>query len=269
MKNVDLTYIIPVVTSLISVITVFFYGKRKVAQDSPVKFFRYIPLLSVIALLLGVLYMTYFYQNELSREKEKFLALQQENYYNDSVLISNNTKSQALDSLRILNQELNKMLARIKKQEKITGEYSFIKDRVQAKIAKTNEEIGVIESYNEIIDKPKYLEKGYTTSGNTSNFVFFCPTDKTSDYIDLKLRFLDKTIINKIACIYLTVTEVKGIGENWVVFSQAYLPRDGVNAFKIKNYLKANNIILEIGYVLKTETNKQYPTFEKISCRSN
>lgn len=269
MKNIDLTYILPVVSSLLSVVVVFLYGKRKIVKDSPAKIFRYIPLLSVVALLFGVFYITYYYQNELSREKEKFFFLQKQNYYNDSILLSSKTKNQALDSLRILNEELNNILGNINKQERITGNYSNIKEKVQAKISKTKEEIGAIESYNEIIDKPKYLEKGYLTSGNTSNFVFFCPTDKISEYIDLKIKFQDKTLISKIACFYLTITEVKENGENWLTFSQAYKPKEGVNAFKIKNYLKGKNITLEIGYILQSETNKEYPTFEKISCKSN
>jgi hypothetical protein len=270
MKNVDLTYIIPVVASLISFISLFFLGKGKIVKDSSANIFRYIPLFSVIALLSGVFYLTYYYQNEILKEKEKFLALQQQSkYYEDSILTNKAKTDSALVRLKILNNELNGILTKIKRQEKITGESSGFKDKVQAKIVKVNEEIEVIESYNEIIDRPNYLKKGYNVSGNTSNFVFFCPTDKASEYIDLKLTFQDEKIVEKIDCIYLTVIEIKENGEKWLIFSQAYKPKNGDNIFKIKNYIKEKNTTLEIGYFLNTEINKENPTFEKISCKSN
>jgi hypothetical protein len=267
-KSIDLTYYIPIALSLLSFIGIFFYGKRQVEKKSQVRVLRFIPMLSVIALIAGVFYITYYYQNQLSSEKEKFFLLQKQNYFNDSILLTSKTKNNALDSLKILNDELKKLLANINKQEKITGENSNIKEKVKEKITKTNQEIGNIESYNELIDKPKYLEKGYSYTGNTSNFVFFCPTDKTSDFIDLKLRFQDKFLIDKIDCIYIEVFEVRDDGKNWMVFDQAYKAKDGVNAFKIRNYLKNKKTTLLIGYVLKSEITKATPTFEKVSCVS-
>lgn len=269
MRNIDLAYIIPLIFALISTIGILLYGKRKIENKSHLRLWRYMPILSVIGLLMGVFFISYYYENQILIEKQKFSVLQKANYYNDSILLTKKSKELTLDSLKTLNEELVLILANIKKQEKITGENSNIKEKIQAKIEKTNQEIGAIESYNEIIDKPTFIEKGYITSGNTSNFIFYCPTDTLSEFIDLKLKFQDKTLIKKIAFIYLTVTEVKPNGENWLIFSQAYNPKDGVNAFKIRNYLIQKNIILEIGYFLTSEIKKPTPRFEKISCRSN
>ncbi len=276
-KNIDLTYIIPAFLSLISFIGVFAYGKGRVDKKSNAKVLRYVPILSVIALISSVFYITFYYQSQYLSDKEKFSLLQKANYFNDSVLLSSKAKNQSLDSLRILNEELYKLLASIKKQEKITGDNSNIKEKIKEKIIQTNQVIGEIGTYNELIDEPKYLSKGYSYSHNNPKFTFFCPTDKTSDFIDLKLAFPDTTLVNKIDCIYIEVIEVREVEsidekkvklENWLVFSQAYKPKEGINAFKIRNYLKNKNTTLLIGYILKSEINNESPTIEKISCVS-
>lgn len=266
MKSIDLTYIIPVTILIVSFLWFLFFG-RKTKEKTETKVVNYIPLLSVISLIIGVFITSNYYENQLSIEKEKFLKLQNQNYFKESVILSNETKSQAIDSLTLLDKELKRLLNEIKKQEKITGENSNIKEKVTEKILKTSEEIGVINSYNEIIEKPKSLHKGYTTSGNTSNFSLFCPTDRTSEYIDLKIKFQDEKLIEKINCIMINVTEVRENGENWNLFSQTYKVQNGVNAFKLKNYLKGKNVSIEIGYILNSEIGKSYPRFEKITCK--
>lgn len=267
MKNIDLTYIIPLTILIVSFLWFLFFGK-KTKEKSKTKAINYIPLLSVIGLIIGVLITSNYYENQLSIEKENFLKLQKQNYFNENVVLSNKTKSQTIDSLTLLDKELKRLLNEIKKQEKITGENSNIKEKINEKIYKTSEEIGVINSYNEIIEEPKSLHKGYTTSGNTSNFTLFCPIDKTSEYIDLKIKFQDEKLIDKINCIMITVTEIKENGENWNIFTQTYKAKNGVNTFKLKNYLKGKkNISINIGYILNSEIGKSYPRFEKITCK--
>lgn len=265
MNNIDLTYIIPLLALLISFFSFLLFGK-KLKNKSEFKWTKYFPLLSVIAFILGVFYISNYYENQLNIEKDKFELLERKLNINDSVYLSSTTKNKTLDSLNLLKIELNRLLMEIKKQEKITGNNSNISEKISEKISTTNNEIGLINSYNEIIKIQKSL-KGYATSGNTSNFVINCPQDLTSEYLDLKLRFQDEKLISKIAFIMIDVTEVKENGENWQVFSQTYKPQTGVNAFKIKNYLKRDNIKIDIGYILKSELNKEYPTFEKVTCK--
>lgn len=266
MKSIDLTYIIPVTILIVSFLWFLFFG-RQTKEKIDTKIVKYIPLLSVIGLIIGVFITSNYYENQLTIEKEKFLKLQNQNYFKESVVLSNKTKSQTIDSLTLLDKELKRLLNEIKKQEKITGENSNIKEKLTEKILKTTEEIGIINSYNEIIEQPKSLHKGYSTSGNTSNFTLYCPTDRTSEYIDLKIKFQDEKLIEKINCIMITVTEVKENGENWNIFSQTYKVQNGVNAFKLKNYLKGKNISIDIGYILNSEIGKSYPRFEKITCK--
>ena len=267
MKNIDLTYIIPTILSILSFIVVLFYGKNKVQKDSHIRILRYIPILSVFALIIGVFVISKYYQDQLNIERNKFNKLQTQVNYNDSILLNNKSKKRTLDSLKILDKELNRILHSINKQEKITGENSDLKDKVKSRITATNEDIGTIESYNEIIDEPTFLKKGYMSGEANSNILFICPTDNNSEYLDLKLRFKDEKIIDKIACIFIEVTEVKNNGENWREFAQAYKAKEGVNAFKIKNYLRNKNMYLEIGYILKSETKNEYPIFQKITCK--
>jgi hypothetical protein len=188
---------------------------------------------------------------------------------NDSIFLSNKSRLQTLDSLKFLNDELTRILQNINKQEKITGRYSNIRENVKEKIAKTKQEIGEIETYNEIVEIPGNLKKGYSSYGNTSNFTFFCPTDTTSDFIDLKLKFQDESLIRKITCIYISVAEIRADGKQYLLFHQAYKPKEGVNAFKIKNYFKSSNSVLDIGYLLNSETGKEYPNLEKVTCNTD
>lgn len=265
MNNIDLTYIIPLLALLISFFSFLLFGK-KLKTKSEFKWTKYFPLISVIVFIIGVFYISNYYENQLDVEKKKFELLEMKLNINDSIFLSNETKNKALDSLNLLKMDLKRLLTEVKKQEKITGNNSNISSKISEKISTTNNDIGLINSFNEILKTQESL-KGYTTSGNTSNFVFYCPQDLTSEYLDLKLRFQDEKLIPKIAFIMIDVTEVKENGENWRLFSQTYKPQNGVNAFKIKNYLKKNNIKIEIGYILKSELNKEYPTFEKVTCK--
>lgn len=268
MRNIDLTYIIPMILSLLSFVVVLFWGKWKKQNNTEIRILKIIPLLSVIGLIIGVFSVTYYYENQIVIEKAKFSNLQKLSFLSDSVLISNKSKRQAIDSLVLLENQLNNLLEKIKKQEKITGQNTEIKNEINEKISKTKTDIGKIESYNQIIDEKIFSKKGYMSSGNTSSFQFACPTDKSSEFIDLSIIFNDNTLIEKIAYIYIDISEKKSEKEFDNLFSQAYKPRIGKNAFKIKNYLIKKGTVLNIGYFLKTEMDKEYPRFEKISCWS-
>ena len=264
MKNIDLAYLIPMVLSLLSFIGFIIIGKK--AKDNSKNVLKYIPLFSVVSMILGVFIITNHYQNQLEIEKQKFLLLQHSTKINDSVFLDVNSKKVTLDSLKKVDLELKRLLKEIKKQERIVGENSNIKENINEKIVATNEQIGLIESYNEIIETPKNLKKGYM-GVETSNFIFNCPTEKNGTYLDLKLRFQDEKLLEKISCLYVEVTETKENGQNWLIFNQAYAPRSGVNAIKIKNYLKNKNVTLEVGYFLKSQTNKEFPDFNRITCK--
>ena len=211
-----------------------------------------------------------YYEKQLEIEKEKLVNLLSTSQLSDSLLQNTVLRNQKLDSLEKQNKELLEILAKVKDKENILGQQDKLKSEINNKIKTNKFEIGVIEKYNEILDK-NLIEKwkGRTSSGITSNFIFDCPTDFESDYLDLKLQFQDETLIPKIQYIYISFTEKNNEKEYTLLFDQVYQPQMGVNGFKVKNYFKLKKKVdLEIGYILKSESNKDYPRFERVVCRN-
>jgi len=207
---------------------------------------------------------------QLEIEKGKLVNLLSTTQLSDSLLQNKVLRQQKLDSLEKQNKELLEILAKVQNKENILGQQDKLKSEINNKIKTNKFEIGVIEKYNEILDKNSIEKwKGRTTSGVTSNFIFDCPTDFESDYLDLKLQFQDESLIPKIQYIYISFTEKNNEKQYTLLFDQIYQPQTGVNGFKVKNYFKLKKKIdLEIGYILKSESNKNYPRFERVVCRN-
>lgn len=271
---IDILFAISIIILLFTIIIIFIRGKKIIIKNRSNLLIKLLPLLLVLFTISSVLYLNYYYKNQYKMEVKKFILTNQFNNNSiksiDSLIVSNNSRKPTLDSLKARNKELNDLLNKIEKQEKILGEKSSFIEDVKRKIGRTSFEIEKIESYNEIVDKEIVLKnrKGYIVSGNTSNFEFYCPSDSISDYIDLKLKFQDESLVSKIGYMYIEVVEDKNKNHKEMVFDQTYLPKTGINAFKIRNYLKQPNMILLIGYVLKSELIKDTPNMEKVTCYS-
>jgi hypothetical protein len=267
MIEIYLTYLIPTLFALISFGYYLIVGKSgENKRTTDIK--RYIPIISSSSIILSVFALNFYFVNQLKLEREKFNEILSLKKVNESAFLSNDKRNQLIDSLKSLSTDLSLMLEKIKIEEKIVGENSEIKNDIKSKIKNTKNEIGEIESYNELLNNSILdKNKGYTVQGETSSFIFYCPTDTTSDYLDLKLNFPDKTLVNKIAYLKIEVSNVISETQYISLFRQVYKPQFGVNAFKIKNFFKQKNIALEIGYVLKSEENKVYPYFERYICR--
>jgi hypothetical protein len=266
MSKINLIYIIPTLFIILSFAYYLIKGKNSDTKNKVA--IKYIPILAIFSLVVSVFSLTNYYENQLEIENAKFNQLQNQKLINDSIYLFNSTRRITLDSLNALNLELQLMLEKVKNQEKVLGQNIELRNKIKEKLEKTNLFIGEIEQYNEIIDVSIFKKnKGTHSVGTTSDFIFFCPKDTTSDYIDLKLFFQDKNLVDKIAYIFITFSYVKNDKEYESLFMQAYKPQIGVNAFKVKNYLKQPKTLLEIGYILKTEQNNDFPKFEKISCK--
>ncbi|SHF69516.1 hypothetical protein SAMN05444483_10279 [Salegentibacter echinorum] len=269
MNDIDYLLIVSISLIVLTFITILAYGKKTVKVKSDKKlFFKIVPLVAVVSTVVSVFLMDYYYQNNLESEIKKYRSYLTADL--DSIPSSDFERKKALDSLTSLNSRLNQLLKKIERQEKIIGEKEGIKTEVRNSIKSTSLSIDKIETYNEISEEFENLEniKGHTSSGNTSNFEFHCPTDSVSDYVDLVLKINDNKLVDKIAYIYITVTEKRNDSLFFREFDQAYLPQKGLNAFRIKNYLKKPNRTLKIGYFLKNQMNKEYPRYEKVSCNS-
>lgn len=266
MNNINLIYIIPLLLTVVVAIYSIIKGKNSPKNS----WTRNLILITALSIIVSTLMIDKYYEKQLEIEKEKLVNLLSTSQLSDSLLQNTVLRNQKLDSLEKQNKELLEILAKVKDKENILGQQDKLKSEINNKIKTNKFEIGVIEKYNEILDK-NLIEKwkGRTSSGITSNFIFDCPTDFESDYLDLKLQFQDETLIPKIQYIYISFTEKNNEKEYTLLFDQVYQPQMGVNGFKVKNYFKLKKKVdLEIGYILKSESNKDYPRFERVVCRN-
>jgi hypothetical protein len=265
MKGLDTIYII-IFGTLGMALGIFMRGKVINLTNRTHLLVKLLPLFLVVSIIITVFYLNYYYKIQYGIEVEKYkkeFTIGNINYNLDSLIASNNYHSRVttLDSLRAINKSLTVILENIKNQEKIIGEKSDLVQEVQKKIKTTDFVIQKIESYNSPIGRK--LVNGFCISGNTSNFEFYCPHDTISEFIDLKLKFWNDSLVNQIELIHIFIAN-----EKYVLFEQSYLPHVGLNAFKVRNYLKQSNVELQIGYVLKSEMKKKTPTLEKVTCKS-
>lgn len=266
MNNINYIYIIP----LVIIITIFFFTFLKGKNTTQNANSKYLILISVLSILLSTIVISKYYENQFKEEAQKFNEILNLKKGNDSLINDIQSRTQQLQLLKSQNKELDEILKKINEQEKIIGKKPNIKNSIADKIKTNKIEIGEIEKYNNLLNE-KILENrnGYKASGNTSSFMFDCPTDYNSENLELKLKFNDEKIISEIEYIYISFSEkIKDNNYN-MLFEQVYEPQIGVNGFKVKNYFKTDKKVnLEVGYVLKSESKKKYPNMERITCRN-
>lgn len=230
--------------------------------------YRYYPLFLVILAISSALCLNHYSENQINTLADKFnKLLYEENANNyDSLSFTKERKNEIIDSLKKVNAEYYEILQNLKKQEKIAGGKSGIIPNVENAIKNIKKEIYEIETYNEIIDESVYARKmkGYRFSGSTSNFIFQAPKDVSGEYLDFKIKFRNEKILDKIV-IYLSVNKKSKDGNSRLLFDEYYKPQKGVNAFRIKNYLKEKDTEVRIGYFMKSDIGKDdYPTYERV-----
>lgn len=261
-------YIVIVLGILVIISFVFLFIRgRKITSN---KLSRYIPLILVCTSFLSILLLNFYYERLLTQEINKFQNIQNRilSHEYDSLLLTKQEKNVILDSLKNTERELDKILLRIQKQEKIIGDKSNLIEHVKKTIQKTGDIIYEIETYNEIINSNVYANnrKGLTTSGNTSSFIFQPPLNTNGEYLDFIIKFHDETLINKIAVIYIEVYKRHKDGNMIHIYEQYFKPQKGVNAFRIKNYLTQESTEISIGFFWKDDFGKvDYPRYEKVT----
>lgn len=266
MNNINTIYIIPLLMTIIVAIYSIFKGKNSPKNSIT----RNLILVIVLSIIFSTLMLDKYYEKQLEIEKVKLVELLSTSQISDSLMQNSVFRQLKLDSLEKQNKELKAILEKIKEKEKVLGQQDKIKSDINNKIKTNKSEIGMIIRYNEILDTKALKKwKGYTSTGTTSSFTFECPTDFESDFLELKLQFKNEQLIQDIQFIYISFSEKNNEKEYTSLFDQIYQPQEGVNGFKVKNYFKMKNKInLEIGYILKTESGKDYPNFERIVCKN-
>lgn len=266
MNNITLIYIIPLLLTVVVAIYSIIKGKNTTKNS----LMRNLILIIVLSIFVSTLVIDKYYEKQLEIEKDKLTYILSTSQINDSLLQNSVLRQQKLDSLEKQNKELKEILKNVKSKENVLGQQDGLKSEINNKIKTNNSDIGIIIKYNELLDK-KSIEKwkGYTASGINSNFTFECPRDYNSDSLELKLKFKDENLIPQIQFIYISFTEYKNEKEYISLFDQIYQPQQGVNGFKVKNYFKLKKKVnLEIGYILKTESKKEFPNFERVVCKN-
>ena len=267
MNNLNYIYIIPLLIVMLISTILFFRGKK----SSDNKNSRLVLPISIILILLSTLVINHYYEKQFQLEKMKLEELLKTSRLNDRLLNSPELRDITIDSLKNNNAQLQDILDKIKKQEKVIGIQDKLTNEIKTKIKNNKNDIGEIEKYNEILDKEILLSKKGYSPQETSNFIFNCPTDFENDYLELKLVFQDEKLISKIDYIYIAFTEKTGENRYVSIYEQIYSPQNGVNGFKVKNYFKiykGKKIDLDVGYFLKSQQRKDYPRFERVVCKN-
>lgn len=130
-----------------------------------------------------------------------------------------------------------------------------------------NTQIERIDSYNEVLSKSDFgfSRKGEILSGETSSLVLYPPNNFNSSYLDFALRFINDSMVNNIACIYVEILQKNHDGSLTQLWEEYYRPRKGYNKVRVMNYLKKKNTEMRIGYFWKNDFGKNnYPKFEYI-----
>lgn len=269
MNSLDYIDILIIIeTSVIVCSSIFLIRGKKMTMN---KKYRYYPLLCVVLVISSIFYLSSYSENQIDLLEANFNKLWSKTNNNDSLSFTLDKKDEIIDSLKKANKEFAKILQNLKKQEKIVGSRSGIISNVEHAIKTTEEKIYEIETYNEIISKNVYGEKikMYRTSGNTSMFLFQPPKDLSKEYLDLIIKFQNEKILNEIV-IYVCVVKKNKDGNFTLLFDEYYKPQRGINAFRIKNYLKEKETEVSVGYFLKSDIEKKdCPSYEKVSFSIN
>ena len=256
----------------IIVFTVYFIKGKSAGRN---KIPRYLSLFVMVASIILVFCVFSYYEDELQSEINELRILRDSAGLKankiDSLLTQQKGKEQLIDSLSNKTKELEEILHRVQRHEKITGKRTGTVPQVEEIIKETEKEIETAKTYNEILN-PKdywdYIKKGYSYTGNTTAFTFYPPYKTDVNYVDFSIRFNNETILDKIAVLYLEVCRKGDDGKIYMIYSAFYRPQTGLNNFKVHNYFLQKNITMTIGFFWKDELGKvEVPTYEKYSYR--
>ena len=263
--NIDYISIILGLIIVLSFFILIIRGKRIVSNQT-----KYILIGLVCTSVLSIILLNHHYNEAFLSEVKKVDNIETQMQYrdNDSLLFTLKEKQKIIDSLRQRENELNEILNRIQKQEKVIGNKTNVIDNIEQLKQKTNDEIYRIETYNEIIPNSTFdkCRKGLTYTGETSLFTFQPPLNTDGEYLDFVIKFHDNSIIDKIAVIYIEVYKQHNDGNRTQIYSQYYKSRAGINAFRLKNYFSQKDIRATFGFFWKDDFGKNdFPRYEKIT----
>lgn len=240
-------------------------GKRIVSIRT-----KYILFTLIFISIAFIVLLNSYYEKEFFSEIKKINLIEAQILYekNDSLIFTQKEKKKLIDSLNNRKKEIEEILEKIQKQEKIIGSKTDLKQNIEMLKQQTDNEINRIRKYNEIIDNSTYANhhKGIKFSGETSHFIFYPPLNTEEEYLDFAIKFIDNKLIDEVAVIYIEVYKQHTDGNVTQIFEQYYKPQNGVNLFRLKNYFTEKEIKAHFGFFWKKDFEESdYPRYEKVT----
>lgn len=172
----------------------------------------------------------------------------------------------------------------------VVHEYKIpeISDSLEITLEKKLENLELLNNYENEIDKRiqriekksinstvpnlislKYSEsyeyKGFTEGNANSFFTVSCPNLNTDKYLDFKFDFFNPSFLKEIAFFRLNIYKYKKLTDKEsrsYVLNQFFEPyKTNTNFIRIGNNLNKGKYEIFIGFTLKNDMTKEYPTF--------
>ncbi|WP_456422998.1 hypothetical protein [Lutibacter sp.] len=167
---------------------------------------------------------------------------------NDSLQITLEKKLKNLELLNNYENEINKKIKRIEKK----SANSTVPNLISLKYSES------------------YEYKGFTQGDANSFFSINCPDLNTVKFLDFKPEFFNPNILNEIAFFRLNIYRFENPSDKEsriYVLNEFFEPSKTNNNFiRIGNNLSKGKYEIIIGFTLKKDLNKEYPTFFMKRC---
>ncbi len=105
--------------------------------------------------------------------------------------------------------------------------------------------------------------KGYTYGSSSAYFTSNIP-DLSKEFIDLKIKFINPSITKEIACLRVNIYKYKSLCSDEAqiyIFDELYEVKSNDNLIRISNDLAKGKYEILCGFILKSELEKKYPSF--------
>ncbi len=173
-------------------------------------------------------------------------------------LANKNTKQPFVSTEKSVkdNNEIENLKKEIEKLKKNKSSTEFIADKG------LNQVITNIKSYF-----PK--KNAYSYSGTTNLLELDCPDFKNDEkYVDVDFLIKDKSLLNDVGAIFVSMTEIDDKGQHYYVYETYYKPQFGYNHLRVRNVKnrKRTKYKFHYGLMLKEDSEKEAPRIHGINC---
>lgn len=112
-------------------------------------------------------------------------------------------------------------------------------------------------------------KSAYSYSGTTNLLELDCPDFNIADkYVDVDFLISDKSLLNEIGAIFVSMTRIDENGQYFYVYDTYYKPQLGYNHLRVRNVnsKKRTKYKFHYGLMLKEDFEKETPRIHGINC---